>query len=137
MFAPRTSLVAALLAFPALLPAQESAPPPQAFDIHGDPLPAFARARLGNTRFRHGDPIGLVRFLPDGQLLTIGRALHQPALTARVWDSTTGKESYQFTLSRDKEPDWALAPDGRTWRPRSGAQRSAFGTLPPAGCSAS
>jgi len=40
-----------------------------ALDAHGDPLPAFARARFGTVRFRHDNTVGIVRFAPDGETI--------------------------------------------------------------------
>jgi len=91
------SFITALLAVPAILSAQEPAPPPQAFDAHGDPLPAFARARLGTVRFRHDHSVGIVRFAPDGQtLLAIDH--EDSILRARVWETASGRERHHFTL---------------------------------------
>ena len=63
-------------------------------DLQGDPLPQGALVRLGSTRMRHGEPVGLVQFLQDGKsLLTVaGDGV------ARVWDATTGKEIRRFRI---------------------------------------
>ena len=44
-----------------------SSAPPR--DRTGDPLPPFALARLGTTRWVHRDNISAVAFSPDGRML--------------------------------------------------------------------
>jgi WD40 repeat protein len=75
--------------------------PPAKPDLHGDPLPQGASVRLGTTRMRHGEPVGLVKFLPDGKsMLTVaGDGV------ARVWDSATGKEIRRFRLIPEQAAD--------------------------------
>lgn len=52
-----------------------------ALDAHGDPLPEFARARLGSIRFQASRPVVSVRFAPDGQsVLSIDRINWTPGL---------------------------------------------------------
>jgi WD40 repeat protein len=70
--------------------AEEKAKP--ALDSFGDPLPAYARLRLGTVRFRQGSPIASLRYLPDGKtLLSIGNDQ-----VIRYWEASTGKERYRF-----------------------------------------
>src|SRR5205085_152812 len=47
-------------------PAKKDAPAP-AVDLHGDPLPAGAVARLGQARWLHGNTADFASFLPDGK----------------------------------------------------------------------
>src|SRR5262249_26328927 len=90
-------------------PAQDG-PPPQAV---GQPPPEAgperAIARLGTTRFRHGDAVSFAACTPDGKaLLTAGRDR-----TIRLWDLATGKEIRRF--------DWVRAqPDDQTERAADG-----------------
>jgi RNA polymerase sigma factor (sigma-70 family) len=84
-------------------------------DIHGDPLPKGALARLGTLRLRHGGDIKSVAFTPDGkQLLAHG---HYDGV--RVWDVATGREVQNLLRQRVRQRDMgiiasALAPDGKT-----------------------
>jgi RNA polymerase sigma factor (sigma-70 family) len=73
-----------------------SAPPPPApagektrvrLDRFDDPLPDGAVARIGTTRFRHGDHIHSLAFTADGK-----RLLSYGADGVRVWDAATGRE---------------------------------------------
>lgn len=65
-----------------------------ALDLHGDPLPAAVKLRLGSVRLRHGRGISLVAFAAEGkELVSVG---HDG--TARVWDVATGKELRRMAL---------------------------------------
>ncbi len=79
-------------------------------DVHGDPLPEGAVARLGTSRFNHGTNINDTMYTPDGKgLLTFGYDGF-----VRVWDPTSGR------LVRSVIPDgsggsrlFALSADGK------------------------
>jgi WD40 repeat protein len=60
-----SAITAAFLAIPA------GAQPPALKDVHGDPLPPGAIARLGAMRFRIGGPAAAVRFLNDGKTIFV------------------------------------------------------------------
>src|SRR5262249_39848075 len=61
-------------------------------DLHGDPLPPGALARLGTVRLRHGSDMTFVAFGAGGKtLLTAGQDQ-----TIRLWDLGTGKEIRRF-----------------------------------------
>jgi RNA polymerase sigma factor (sigma-70 family) len=101
-FHARTPMPAAEEADP---PKPEAGQPPRT-DLHGDPLPEGAIARLGTTRFRHVQAAALA-FTADGKsLLTCGDR------TVRFWDPASGR------LLREQPfpPDsgfLAVSPDGR------------------------
>jgi WD40 repeat protein len=54
----------------------------------GDELPSGARSRMGTLRFRHGGPVGFLRFAPDGK--TVLTAAGDGSF--RLWDVASGKE---------------------------------------------
>src|SRR5262245_48851719 len=121
MYPCRLLTVAWLVAVTSAL-AQAGPPPNRASrpptDLHGDPLPPGALARLGTIRFRHGGEVKAVYFSPQGKTL----ASAGMDGTVRLWDTATGKEIHRLT-----ENDWvpeavAFSPDALTAR---GDSRSA------------
>jgi WD40 repeat protein len=79
-------------------------------DLYGDPLPKGARARLGTVRWTGGGA-WCVAFSGDGKLLAAGNA----DLTARLWDTATGREVRRFQGAKlGQVHHIALSPDGRT-----------------------
>jgi WD40 repeat protein len=81
---------------------------PARTDLHGDPLPTGALARLGTVRFR--PPLGAtwLAFLPgDSTLLTAS------GQTLSAWDIATGKELRRCRCEGGSS-DFALSPDGKT-----------------------
>jgi WD40 repeat protein len=80
-------------------------------DLYGDPLPRGALARLGTTRFRHGD-YGLVGlfFLPDGKTLVGATSeLHVMPL----WETQTGRRLREISTGTLFVRGFALSPDGK------------------------
>jgi WD40 repeat protein len=71
------------------VPEQQGKP---AGDLHGDPLPPGALARLGTTRWRHSADVTFVAFRPDGKTLLTAADDN----TIRLWDLGSGKEIRRF-----------------------------------------
>jgi hypothetical protein len=74
----------------------------QAVDLHGDPLPPGAVARLGTVRLRHivrdGSGAASVAFSSDGKrLITCGD------VGVCVWDVATGKRLNEPFSNEDKK----------------------------------
>src|SRR5262249_14932023 len=85
----------------------DKADPKPALDLHGDPLPPGALARLGTIRFRVPSGDLFVAFLPgDKTLMTAGQALS-------TWEISTGKELRRWDC-KGGSVSFALAPDGKT-----------------------
>jgi RNA polymerase sigma factor (sigma-70 family) len=86
---------------------------PERTDLHGDPLPPGALARLGTTRFRHGSAVSFVAFSPDGKtLLSGGPDLNDNII--RFCDPLTGKELRRFKAEQDDQLFClALSRDGK------------------------
>lgn len=61
-------------------------------DIHGDPLPDGALARLGTVRWRHGGPVTFVGYTAQGKQLVTGSTDG----FFRVWDVGSGREIRRF-----------------------------------------
>ncbi len=79
-------------------------------DLHGDPLPEGAVARLGTVRLRHTGMFGFAA-LPDSKtVLTAGSDLK-----ARVWDLASGKQVRAMGLPSLAGTEFRvrLSPDGR------------------------
>jgi WD40 repeat protein len=97
----RIPLLIAVLVLCATSHAAAGQTPSPLKDLHGDPLPPFAMARLGTVRWRHDDVIRFAAFLPDGKrVISVGADE-----TIRVWEFPSGKELNRISL--------AAAPDAK------------------------
>jgi RNA polymerase sigma factor (sigma-70 family) len=96
-------------------PAPPGAPRPTAVmprpapDLHGDPLPEGALARMGTVRWRHGGAVVSVAFAADGK--SLASASHDG--TFRLWEAATGKELRRFTAYQCSADAVALSRDGK------------------------
>ncbi len=121
-------------------PAPVSTVPPRssAVDLFGDPLPKYARARLGGTRFHHGGSLHQALFTPDGTSLV---AVDDKG-AVRVWDAATGRIIQAIGGPQARFRQVALSPDGqtlatiedpgqlRTWDLTSGRERRGWHAIP-------
>src|SRR5262249_1940717 len=67
-------------------------------DLHADPLPAGAVARLGTLRWRHAGQTTFAAFLPDGKTVLSAGA----DFTLRVWEYPSGKELRRISAPVDE-----------------------------------
>ena len=77
-------------------------------DANGDPLPAGARGRLGTLRWRHGQAVNYVAFLPDGKAVLTG----SQDRILRLWDRDTGKEIRQIQRLKQNPPGGLMVLGG-------------------------
>src|SRR5262249_54405856 len=72
-------------------------------------LPHGATTRLGTVRFRHGDFVYDVAFLPNGQAVASASADG----SVRLWEVATRKELRRFVGGGLRLDSIAISPDGR------------------------
>ena len=118
-----------LLALLALSSGQE--PAADRKDLHGDPLPPGALARMGTARFRHDSLTMSLAYSKDGTRLLSGGYDH----TLRIWDVATGRQIALFTGHKDTVTSAVFSPseeqiisrsrDGtvRLWTIKDGSHR--------------
>jgi len=75
-----------------------------------EPLPKEALARVGSTRFRHGDIVTSMAYSPDGKWV----ASASRDGTARVWDSKTGHLEIKVPLDGKEFPLVGFARKGKS-----------------------
>jgi RNA polymerase sigma factor (sigma-70 family) len=81
-------------------------------DLHGDPLPPGAVARLGTVRRRHAGWLTSLAWSSDGKRLVTGgwgRWDH----SVRLWDPMTGKELRRFNGNASSVQGVAFFPDDK------------------------
>jgi RNA polymerase sigma factor (sigma-70 family) len=98
---------AVIKASPVANAVDELAPP---VDRFGDPLPKYARTRLGSMRFRHGDGLRQAIFTPDGRFVVSTGGFSGTC----VWDAATGTKLREIGDSANRLQEFAFSPDGRT-----------------------
>jgi RNA polymerase sigma factor (sigma-70 family) len=98
-----------LASIAALEPATQAQPRGRV-DLHGDPLPDGAVARLGTSRFNHGNNVVGVAFTPDGKgLVSFGGDGF-----VRVWDPSSGRlERSLISDGSQGSREFALSADGK------------------------
>jgi RNA polymerase sigma factor (sigma-70 family) len=81
-------------------------------DLHGDPLPDGAVARVGTLRFYDGNQFTALTYLPDGKSLVSATLDGSVCL----WDAATGKELRRLRAPGESEAVSVVAvtPDGKT-----------------------
>jgi RNA polymerase sigma factor (sigma-70 family) len=90
-------------------PASADEKPPARVDLFDDPLPDGAVARIGTTRFRHGDFIPSLAFSRDGKWV-----LSYSLDSLHVWDTATGRELRRLSAEPGKRFGWAdFSADGK------------------------
>src|SRR5262249_7573238 len=78
-------------------------------DLHDDPLPDGAIARIGTLRFVDGGQFGGLLYTPDGKMLITSGGF------VRVWDAATGRQVREWPVKEvDSVNSLALSPDGKT-----------------------
>src|SRR5260370_8795347 len=88
-------------------------------DLHGDPLPAGARGRLGGVRLFHPETVSGVRFSPDGtKIVSAGGG---PG-AVRVWDAADGKPLLAAAEQERSASLAAFSPDGKRLAPAAGTR---------------
>ncbi len=82
---------------------------PSPLDFPDDPLPKYARARLGTNRFHSRDNLDVASYTPDGKFaFTLGNG------RIRVWDSATGRIVRAIGDSESDFRAMAISPAGNT-----------------------
>lgn len=85
--------------------------PQKRLDIHGDPLPPGAVARLGTVRFRHEDAIGPFAISPDGRTIVAAPLMFGKSVV--FWDVSTGQLVRRWLFDREIHY-LAFHPDGKS-----------------------
>src|SRR5262245_9499239 len=82
-------------------------------DIHGDPLPDGAIARIGTLRLRGDALVNVIAFSPDGRLLAYG----SESGLVHVCEAASGKQLFHFQPGEVRHrpvTELAFSPDTRT-----------------------
>src|SRR5262245_44247975 len=101
------TLVALLLGLgPDLRAADEK---PARTDVHGDPLPRGAIARLGTSRLQHAGRVHAIAYSPDGKWLASAGA----DKAIRFWDAENGKPGLTLGNHEHAVHRLAFVPAGK------------------------
>ncbi len=131
-FMTRAALLSALaaLSFFSWARAQQAGTARAATDVHGDPLPSHAVARIGTTRLRHAAPVSSFAFSPDGKRISAATMWFDVG----VWDARTG-QALAFRSRQERGLFRAtISPDGSLFAGRTddgelGVQESVSGKI--------
>jgi WD40 repeat protein len=93
-------------------PPAEPAPSPPA-DLHGDPLPPGAVARIGTLRFRQWGGGYAVAFSPDGRYVALGCSGLSSESRLAIFDARTGKVVHRLPGHAHVVRALAFSPDGK------------------------
>lgn len=80
-------------------------------DLHGDPLPDGAVARVGTVRWRQMGGISSVAFSPDGKTLAAGGEVADRGIS--LWEVATGKELRRCLGHTNGVRSLLFSPDGK------------------------
>jgi WD40 repeat protein len=78
-------------------------------DLHGDPLPLGAVARLGTVRLRGVDEVRGLGFSPDGKVVVSSRGWR----VTQLWDAATGRELHLLDRGAHGGTALAFSADGK------------------------
>jgi WD40 repeat protein len=83
-------------------------------DLHGDPLPEGAMARLGTVRFQASEHVVAVALSPDGSTLaTASRDSKSPGTRVDFMDTATGKSLGKLDLADSVDTQMQFTADGK------------------------
>lgn len=82
-------------------------------DIHGDPLPKGAVARLGTIKLRPGAGVDFLAFSPDGKQLACWCGFNYTANALAIYDVATGNELRWTPAPNMRAVAFAWLADGR------------------------
>ncbi len=80
-------------------------------DLHGDPLPAGAIARMGTLRWRHTGYVQSAVFSPDGKLIA-STCNERDEDEVWLWDAATGRQVSRIKVDSSARVH-AFMPDGK------------------------
>src|ERR1700722_16290342 len=96
-FVLAAALTPVFVGSPAIIPPSQA--PQSANGQAGESLPPGAKARLGDSNWRHSSVVCFAAFLPDGKSV-----LTADDETIRVWDWPSGKELRRIDLPFPVDP---------------------------------
>src|SRR5262245_36490681 len=96
-----------------LLGERAHAQPASGRDVHGDPLPAGAVARIGSVRFRQWEKPYSVAYSPDGRHLALGCSNFGSDSALAIFEARTGKVVHRLPGHAHVVRAVAFSPDGK------------------------